>query len=104
MDAGAWWATSTGRKESDTTERLHFTSLHFWASQVVLVVKNPPVNAEHVRVMGSIPGSGKSPGVSSGNLLHYSCLGSSRIEEPGRLQSMGLVAKSRTLLSERAQI
>ena len=27
MDGGAWWATAHGgRKESDTTERLHFTS------------------------------------------------------------------------------
>ena len=24
--------------------------------------------------MGSIPGSGRSPGVENGNLLHYSCL------------------------------
>ena len=31
MDGGAWWATSPrGRKESDTTERLHF---HFQGSQ-----------------------------------------------------------------------
>ena len=31
MDRGAWWATvPQGRKESDTTKRLHFTSsLHF---------------------------------------------------------------------------
>ena len=24
MDRGAWWLQSTGRKESDTTEQLHF--------------------------------------------------------------------------------
>ena len=30
--------------------------------QVVLVVKNPPVNAGDIRVRGSIPGSGRSPG------------------------------------------
>ena len=28
MNRGAWWVTSQwGRKESETTERLHFTSL-----------------------------------------------------------------------------
>ena len=26
MDRGAWWATVQSRKESDTTEQLHFTS------------------------------------------------------------------------------
>ena len=54
------------------------------------MIKNPPANAGHVGVMGLIPGSGRSPGVSSGNLLHYSYLESSWIELPGRLQSMGL--------------
>ena len=33
------------------------------ASQVVLVVKNPPANAGDVRNAGSILGSGRSPGV-----------------------------------------
>ena len=32
------------------------------ASQVVLVVKNPPANAEDIRDMGQIPRSGRSPG------------------------------------------
>ena len=45
------------------------------ASQVVLVVKNRPTNAGDVRYAGSIPGSGKSPGVGNGNPLQYSCLG-----------------------------
>ena len=31
-----------------------------WASQVALMVKNPPANAGDIRVAGSIPGSGRS--------------------------------------------
>ena len=33
-----------------------------WASQVVLVVKNPPANAGDVREVGSVPRLGRSPG------------------------------------------
>ena len=39
--------------------------------------KNPPANAEDVRDMGSIPGSGRSPGGGYGNPLQYS-----RLENP----------------------
>ena len=39
------------------------------ASQVVLVVKYSPVNAGHVRDLGSVPGSGRSPGGGHGNPL-----------------------------------
>ena len=35
------------------------------------VIKNPPANTGDV---GSIPGSGRSPGEGNGNLLQYSCL------------------------------
>ena len=44
------------------------------ASQVALVVKNPPATAEDLRDMGSIPGWGRSPGGEHGNPLQYSCL------------------------------
>ena len=44
------------------------------ASQVVLVVKNTPVNAGDIRNAVLIPGSGRSPGGGQGNLLQYSCL------------------------------
>ena len=37
------------------------------------VVKNPPANAGDTRDTGSIPGSGKSPGVGNVNQLQYSC-------------------------------
>ena len=45
-----------------------------WASQVVLVVRNLPAKAGDIRDMGSIPGSGRSPGGGHGNPLQYSCL------------------------------
>ena len=48
--------------------------IHFGASQVVLVVKSPPGNADRLRDAGLIPGSGRSPGGGHGNLLQYSSL------------------------------
>ena len=44
------------------------------ASQVVLVVKNPPANLGDARDADLIPGLGRSPGGGNGNLLQYSCL------------------------------
>ena len=38
------------------------------------VVKNLPANAGDARDMGSIPESGRSPGVGNDNPLQYSCL------------------------------
>ena len=48
------------------------------ASQVVLVVKNPPTNAGDA---GLIPGSRISPGVGNGIPLQYSCLENSMRKE-----------------------
>ena len=48
--------------------------MNVWAFQVVLVVKNLPANAGDVRGVGSIPGSGRSPGGGNGNPFQYSCL------------------------------
>ena len=36
--------------------------------------KELPANAGDIRDMGSIPGSGRSPGGGNGNPLQYSCL------------------------------
>ena len=47
--------------------------------------------------LGSIPGSGTSPGEGNGNPLRYSCLGIPWTEEPDRLQSIG--SQSQTRLS-----
>ena len=47
----------------------------FWTSQVLLVVKNLPVNAGDVfRDSCLIPRMGRSPGGGHGNPLQYSCL------------------------------
>ena len=57
--------------------------IYAWASLVVLVVKNPPANAEDVRDIGSSPGSGRSPG--GGHATHSSILAwrIPRTEKPG---------------------
>ena len=44
------------------------------ASQVALVVKNPPANAGDIRELGSIPGLGRFLGGGYGNSLQCSCL------------------------------
>ena len=38
------------------------------------MVKNPPANAGDAGDVGSIPGSGRSPGGRNGNPFQYSCL------------------------------
>ena len=56
------------------------------ASQVAIVVKNPSANAGD---SGSIPRSGRSPGVGNNNPFQYSCLENSMKRSHGELQSMG---------------
>jgi len=45
-----------------------------WASQMVLVVKNPPAIAGDIGDTGSIAGSGRSPEREHGKPFQYSCL------------------------------
>ena len=70
------------------------------ASQVALVVKSPLVNAGDTRDMGSIPGSGRSPGVENGNPLQYSCLKNSTDRGTWQVTVHG-VAKSHTCMRTR---
>ena len=51
------------------------------------MVTNPPAIAGD---MGSIPGSGRSPGEGNGDPLWYSCLGTLWTEGPGGRRSMGV--------------
>ena len=57
----------------------------YGASQVALVVKNPLAIAKDMRDVGSIPGSGRSPGGGHGNPLQYIAWEISRTEESGGL-------------------
>ena len=43
-----------------------------WASQVALVIKNPPANAGATGDMDSIPGLGRSSGGGHDNPVQYS--------------------------------
>ena len=47
---------------------------HLWASQVALVVKNPPASSGNTRDIGSVPQWGGSPRGGPGNPLQYFCL------------------------------
>ena len=38
------------------------------------MIKNMPANAGDTGDLGLVPGSGRSPGIGNGNLLHFSCL------------------------------
>ena len=82
-----------GRKESDFATEEQFFKYNVYAyvqiykeinvkhmykckaSQVALVVTDPPANEGCIRDLGLIPGSRRSPGGGSGNPLQYSCLG-----------------------------
>ena len=77
------------------------------AFQVALVVKNPPANARDISDMGSIPGSGRSPGGAHGSPpggahgspLQYSCL-ENPMDRGAWRATVHRVAKSRTLLKQ----
>ena len=60
--------------------------------------KNSPANAGDVRDVGSIPGSGRSPGGGNGNPLQYSCLGNP-MDKGAWWATVHGAAKSQTQLS-----
>ena len=62
------------------------------------MAKNLPANAGDAGDVGSIPGSGRSPGGGNGTLLQYSCLENPMEREPWWATVHG-VAKSQTRLS-----
>ena len=67
------------------------------ASQVALVVKDPPANSGDMRDMGSTPGLGRSTEKGRGNPLQYSCL-ENPISRGARQTTVCRITKSQTLL------
>ena len=79
-DGRAWWAAVYGvaqrrtrLKRLSSSSSSSSSSFHR-ASQVALMVKNPPANAGDRRDAGSVSGLGRSLGERHGNPLQYSCL------------------------------
>ena len=77
----------------------------FWPTQychalysISAVVKNIPANSGDAGIVGSIPGSWRSPGVGSSNPLQYSCLENSMGRGAWRSTVRG-ITKSQTWLS-----
>ena len=104
VDSGSWWWTGRpGMLRFMGSQRLRrdwATELNWSFSRGIpsgSVVKNPSTNAGDSGDMGSIPGSGRSPGVGNGNPLQYSCWKIPWTEEPGGIQSTGS-QKSQTRL------
>ena len=63
------------------------------------MVKNPPGNADDIRVMGSIPLLVRCPGGGNGNPLQYSCL--ENLMERGAWPATVLrISKSQTALKQ----
>ena len=62
------------------------------------MVKNLTANAGGTRGVGSVPGSGRSPGVGNDNPIQYSCLENSVDRGTWRVTVHG-VAKNQTRLS-----
>ena len=73
------------------------THTHTQYSYMVLVVKNPPVNAGDLRDTNSIPGPGKSSGEGNDNPLPYSCL-ENPMDKRAWWATVHGVTKSRTRL------
>ena len=66
------------------------------------VVKNPPAKTGDARDVGSIPGSGRSPGGGTGNSLQYSCLKNSMDRGAWRATAHG-VTKTQSWLNEHSK-
>ena len=88
------WAN--GRSKWRSGFVLEDDGLSSGASQAALGVKNLPANAGDIGDMGSIPGSGRSPGGRYSNHIQYSCLESPRDRGAWRATVHGVAKESDT--------
>ena len=96
MNGSGWGIHNLPYSRQKNTELI--PSMHAcWASQVALVVKNPPANAGDTGDLGSIPGLERCPRGEHGNLLQYSCL-ENPMDRGAWRAIVHRVAKSRTQL------
>ena len=85
--------------------QVHISDLiSIWASQVVLVVKNPLANARDTEDAGSIPGLGRFPRGGNGNPLQYPCLNNSMNKGVRGLQPLGSQESDTTEATEHARM
>ena len=89
---------NSGEGTSLVVQWLRLYAPNAGASQVVLVVKNPPASAGDITDVGLIPGSGRSPGRHS-NSVQYSCL-KNPMDREAWSAIVHRVAKSRTRLKQ----
>jgi len=82
-----------------STESFQLPLPGYGASQVALVINNPPASAGDPREAGSIPESGRSLEVENGNPLQYSCLENS-MDRGDWCATVQETARSRTQLSD----
>ena len=68
------WILKVGYRNGFIFQFIFQIIIHLWASQVALMVKDPPANEGDIRALSSIPGSERSPKGGHGNPLQYSCL------------------------------
>ena len=100
-DREAWRAAVHGVAKSGT-QLSYLNNNNEWITggncSLQLSSKESAYSAGAMGDVGSIPGSGRSPGGGHGNPLQYSCLENPWTEKSGRLQSIG--SQSQTKLKQ----
>ena len=93
INRGAWWATVHGvTKSQDWSNLAHIPriiSVYQWSLSHFIGSSEVKASACNAEDLGSIPGSGRSPGEGKGNPLQYSCLENPIDGGAWWLQSMG---------------